>query len=154
MNSRSFFLSALIAGVVIGLLGNLPLLNFINCFLCIWVWLGGALSVFLYRRYRPGDQGLTSAQAAGLGALSGLIGAFFGILVFILTASLSAPLFEGMMRSLQIEEDMPMQTGGFMGVLIQALIFLIINLVLYPLFGALAALITGSLVWKKHQAAV
>jgi len=56
MNTRSFVLSVLIAGVVIGFLANLPILNLINCALCIWVWLGGILAVFLYRRFAGGAQ--------------------------------------------------------------------------------------------------
>ena len=47
MNTRSFVLSALIAGAAIGVLANLPVLNLINCFLCLWVWIGGLLAVFL-----------------------------------------------------------------------------------------------------------
>ena len=45
MNARAFWLSALVGGLVIGFLGNLPLLNFVNCLLCIWVWLGAGLGL-------------------------------------------------------------------------------------------------------------
>ena len=43
MNTRAFWLSTLIAGAAIAVFGNLPLLNIVNCALCVWVWIGGAL---------------------------------------------------------------------------------------------------------------
>src|SRR5512136_699256 len=89
MNPRSLLLSALIAGVVLGVLGNLPLLNFINCFLCLWVWLGGIFAVYLYNRYERNRTQLDQAsatvgQGAGVGALAGVVGAFVGVLVYAL----------------------------------------------------------------------
>ena len=101
MNSRSFLLSTLIAGIVIGFLANLPLLNLINCALCIWVWIGGALAVLLYRRFQHGEPGPSVGQGAGLGALSGLIGALVGAVVFFVTSPLSIPLFNNLARGLR-----------------------------------------------------
>jgi hypothetical protein len=142
MNSRSFMLSALIAGVVIGFLGNLPLLNLINCALCIWVWLGGALSVYLYRRWQPGDPPLTGSQGAALGAVSGLIGALVGAVVFFFTAALSVPMMDDMMRSLQVQGDMPWRQGSGIGMAFAgAFFFLVVDAVLYPIFGALGGLL-------------
>jgi len=151
MNTRSFLLSALIAGIVIGLLGNLPLLNLVNCFLCIWVWIGGILSVFLYRRFQHGESTLSTAQGAGLGALSGLIGAFVGVTVFALTSFISMPLFANLARSLQIEGDLPFQAGDYSSIIVSTLIFFILDVVLYPLFGALSGMLTASIVGKEQR---
>jgi hypothetical protein len=152
MNSRSFFLSALIAGVAIGLLGNLPVLNLINCFLCIWVWVGGFLAVFLYRRFQHGGPGLTGGQGAGLGALAGLIGALVGVVVYALTSFISMPLFNNLARSFDIEGDLPWQTGGFPGVLASAIFFLIVDIVAYPLFGAISGFIAASFLRPQPKA--
>jgi hypothetical protein len=152
VNTRSFVLSALLAGVVIGVLGNLPILNLINCFLCIWVWVGGSLAVFLYRRFQHGGPGLTGAQGAGLGALSGLVGAFVGVVVYALTAFISMPLFNNLARSFDIEGDLPWQATGFPGILASAFFFLLIDAVAYPLFGALSGFITASLMRQEPQA--
>jgi len=153
MNTRSFFLSALIAGVLIGLFGNLPLLNLVNCILCLWVWLGGILAVFLYRRFQKGGPGLSVAQGAGLGALSGLIGALVGAVVFAITSSLSVPLMNSLAKALEIEGDLPFKTGGIEAILVQVIIFLILNLVLYPIFGAIGGLLGAGVFWKTPQAA-
>ena len=147
MNTRAFMLSALIAGLVIGLLGSLPLINFVNCLLCLWVWVGGFFAVYLYRRNTPGGVPLTLAQGTGLGAAAGVIGAFIGLLVYLATGALTMPMMNELARTLEI--DLPQQSGGFGDTLIGGLIFLVIDLVLYPLFGAIAGLLGANLLWKK-----
>jgi hypothetical protein len=149
MNTRSFALSALLAGIVIGFLGNLPILNLINCVLCVWVWLGGILAVFLYRRFEHGDATLSTSQGAGLGAISGFIGALVGVVVFALTSTISTPILNGLARSLQWEGELPFQTGGSGGIVGTALVFFVIDAVLYPLFGALGGMIAASLTKKS-----
>ncbi len=145
MNTRSFLLSTLVAGVVIGFLANLPVLNLINCALCIWVWMGGILAVLLYRRFQHGKPGLSIGQGAGLGALSGLVGALVGAAVFFLTSPISIPIFNNMARGLRIEGDLPFRSGGFWELASTAFIFLVVDAVLYPIFGALGGLIAASM---------
>lgn len=147
MNTRSFIYSALIAGVLIGIFGNLPLLNLINCILCVWVWLGGILAVYLYGRFQRGEPGLTVGQAAGLGAVAGAIGAFVGVVVYALTSFISAPMIASLARLLQVEGNIP--TGPSIA---GTLVFFFIDIVLYPIFGAVGGVIAASLIWKKPQA--
>ena len=128
MNTRSLFLSALIAGVVIGLLGNLPILNIINCFLCIWVWVGAFLAVMLYRRYEPGVS-LTTGQGAGIGALAGLVGACVGVLINLLTSFISTPVYDSIARFFDV--DMPFRGGDLIGALISAFFFFALDVVFY-----------------------
>jgi hypothetical protein len=151
MSSRSFLLSTLIAGVVIGFLGNLPVLNLINCALCIWVWIGGILAVLLYRRFQHGEPGPSVGQGAGLGALAGLIGALVGAVVFIVTSPLSIPLFNNLARGLRIEGDLPFRGGGFWEIVGAAFIFLLLDAVLYPIFGALGGVIAASLTKESRS---
>ena len=151
MNTRSFLLSSLIAGVVIGILGNLPVLNIINCCLCIFVWVGGFLAVFLYKRFQKGVMDLSSLQGAGLGALSGLIGAFVGVVVYALTSFISGPLFTALARLLQIQSDVSFLTGDGRSLIVSAFFFLTLNAILYPIFGALSALIAANLMKTKPQ---
>lgn len=145
MNTRSLILTVLIAGTVIGVLANLPILNLINCALCIWVWLGGGLAVLIYRRFQPGQPGLTAGQGAGLGALAGLVGAFVGAVVFLVTSPLSVPIFNGLARSLQLEGDLLFRSNTIWDLVGTAFVFLVLDAVLYPLFGALSGLITANL---------
>ena len=148
MNTRSFALSALIAGVVIGFLTNLPLLNLINCFLCIWVWVGGFLAVFLYQRFQHGEGNLTAGQGVGLGALSGLIGAFVGLVVYAATSFISIPLFNSLAHTLNVGGDYPFGHTNLSSVLTSAFIFFVLNAVLFPLFGAISGWISATLLKK------
>jgi ABC-type Co2+ transport system permease subunit len=150
MNTRSVILTVLIAGVVIGVLGNLPVLNLINCALCIWVWVGGSLAVFLYRRFQGGKASLSVGQGAGLGALSGLVGAVVGSIVYLVTSPISVPLFNSLARALHYEGDLPFRSSTLWDYVSSAFIFLVIDAVLYPLFGALGGLITASLTKTKE----
>jgi hypothetical protein len=149
MNSRSFILSALIAGAVIGVLANLPILNLVNCFLCLWVWVGGILAVYLYLRFQRGEGGLTGAQGAGLGAVAGLVGAFIGVIVYALTSFISMPIFDAMARFFQVEGDLPFTSAGLPGMVGSAFFFFVLDAVAYPLFGAISGLLGASLMGKK-----
>lgn len=142
MNTRAFWLSTLIAGAAIGVFGNLPLLNIVNCALCVWVWIGGALSVILYRRFQGGKPVVSTGQGAGLGALSGLIGAVLGAGVFLLTSSISTPMFNALADALEIEGIS--FANGLLGNTVSTLIFLLIDAILYPIFGAFGAMIAAS----------
>ncbi len=150
MNSRSFILSALISGVIIGLLANLPILNIINCFLCVFVWVGGIASVFIYRGFQHGELGLTIGQGAGLGALSGLFGAVVGIFVNLLTGVISQPIFNSIANYFQVG-NMPFQTNTLASLIASAFFFFIIDAIAYPIFGALSGLITVSLMHGGSQ---
>ena len=149
MNSRSFVLSAVIAGAGIGLLGNLPLLNLINCFLCLWVWVGGVVAVYLYRHFQAGGASLTAAQGAGLGALAGLIGAFVGVVVYAATSFISMPLFMNVAQFFELEGDLPFATVEPSSILGSAFVFFVLDAILYPLFGAISGFITTSLLAKQ-----
>jgi hypothetical protein len=154
MNPRSFFLSALIAGAVIGVLGNLPVLNLINCIFCIWVWVGGIVSVYLYQRFQHGGPGLSGAQGAGLGAVAGIIGALVGVVVYALTSFISAPIFESLLSAFQVQGDLPFQSSGPWGMVVSAFFFLTVDAILYPIFGAIGGLIAASVFWKQAKAEV
>ncbi len=151
MNTRSFVLSALIAGAAIGLFANLPVLNLINCFLCVWVCAGGVLAVFLYRWFQHGGPALRAVQGAGLGAFAGLIGVFVGMVVYALTSFISMPLFVDVARFFQIEGDLPIEVVGPSTILTSTLIFFVLDMVAYPLFGALSGFITASLMRQEPQ---
>jgi hypothetical protein len=151
MNGRSFFLSALLGGIIIAVLSNFPILNFINCFLCIWIWVGGLLAVVIYRAFQHGMMDLTPGQGAGLGALSGLIGAFLGVFAYLLTSFITAPMFQQIAQALDINVDLSLGGGGFGGVLVTSFLFFLVDVILYPLFGALSGLITASIMGQKPK---
>jgi hypothetical protein len=153
MNTRSFLLAALIGGAVMGFLGNIPILNFINCFLCAWVWLSGILAVYLYRRFELANPALSVGQGLALGAVAGVIGAIIGAIVGAIFGGLGAAALVSAMRNMPGYDPSSMDTftnlvagGGF------SLFALTCNLVLYALFGAVGGLIGTALIWKAPAA--
>ena len=67
--------------------------------------------------------------------------------MYSLTSFISVPLFGAVERALQIEGDMPFQSGvaGVPEIIGSALVFLLLDVVLYPLFGAISGLIAASM---------
>jgi hypothetical protein len=96
-----------------GLLANLPVLNLVNCFLCLWIWLGGALAVYLYRRFHPAGAAPTVGQGALIGIVAGIIAAVVGLFVFTVTGAISMPIFSGLARTFGVEGDFASPTLGF-----------------------------------------
>ena len=148
MNARAFGLSALLAGIVVALLGHLPIINLFNCFLCMWVWGGGILAVYLYRRFNrtaPGDV-LSGGQAAGLGAAAGAVGALLGSLVSMAVAAMGISLLPpDLLNQPDAAPWVEMLSSGSFSVL-----GVFIDLVLYAIFGALGALLAVKVIWKPR----
>jgi hypothetical protein len=149
MNGRAFILSALIGGLVAGFLANLPAVNFCNCILCLWVWLGGILAVFLYGRFYKDDPYLTVGQGAGLGAVTGVIAAIVGFFVMLATSALTIPMMNAVLESMDVQGafDWGLTPGitnlAFSGG------FTCINIVLYAIFGAFSGMLSAGAFWKK-----
>jgi hypothetical protein len=149
MNGRAFILSALIGGVVAGLLANLPAVNFCNCILCLWIWLGGILAAFLYGRFNKEEPYLTVGQGAGLGAVTGVIAAIVGFFVMLLTSSLTIPMMNTIAEYMDIQNAFDFGLGGFGNNLAFTGAFTCFNLVTYAIFGALSGMLAAGAFWKK-----
>jgi hypothetical protein len=152
MNTRSLLLSALIAGAVLGTLANLPVLNLFNCFLCLWIWLGGIFAVYLYNRYerkrtQTAEASATVGQGVGIGALAGVVGVVVGAVVFAVTSFITTPMMNQLAKLLEI--DMGGQQLEFLPMFGA---FLCGNMFFYPIFGAIGGLLGAGVFWKKPQA--
>ena len=64
--------SALIGGVVIGLLSGIPYLRLGNVICCLWIISGGALAVYLYIKKSPTP--VNVGEGAQIGLLAGAVG--------------------------------------------------------------------------------
>ena len=152
MNTRAFLLSALLGGLIMGVLGNIPILNFLNCLLCAWVWLSGILAVFFYRRFDTANPALSIGQGLALGAVAGVIGAIIGSIVSAIFSTAGTAALVSYLKSIPgYSSDLDQFTnlagvGGF------SFFCLAANLVLYSLFGAVGGLIGTALIWKAPKA--
>jgi hypothetical protein len=139
MNTRAFLLSSLIAGVVIGLFGGLPVISLANCVLCIWVWLGAVFAVWLYRKFEGSQPKVTSSQGMLIGLVSGLIGAVVVWLLSLLTRDAASQLIGNFATQAGINLPAGLIGGGL------TIIGLFIDLVLYGIFGVVGGLIGASI---------
>ena len=154
MNSKALTAAA-IAGVGIGLLSAIPVLNFVNCLLCAWVWGGGIFAVWLYKR-NSGDLSVQSSQGAMMGLVAGLIG---GLISGVLGALLGAGSLDAVTSSLQSQmasmdsaqrEQMQMMidamASGGLGIL-----GICMSVGIFAIFGLIGGLIGAATIGKPKQ---
>ncbi len=79
MNNRNLWIACLSGAVLTTLVSNLPIIGLVNCLLCAGFWGSAIFAVWLYRRLSGTP---TVRQAAGIGALTGLLA---GLLGFVLS---------------------------------------------------------------------
>jgi hypothetical protein len=153
-------LPALYGGIIIAAISAIPGLNLLNCLCCAGVLLGGALSVFFYKKdLKPDQPPLASGTAIQLGALSGVFGAIIGtaIAAAIMAAfgnvsrQFLASFLEGFRDQMPSEAfDQALrglESGGF------TMLTLIVSLIIDTLFGLLGGLI-GFAIWKPKPGVV
>ena len=155
MNSKALTAAA-IAGVGIGLLSSIPILNLVNCLLCAWVWGGGILAIYLYKR-NAGDVAVQSSQGALIGLVAGVIG---GLIAGVLGAVLGAGSFAAIASQMQSQmssldpaqqEQMKamvdaMASGGL------GIVTVCMSVVIYGVFGLIGGLIGAATIGKPKTA--
>lgn len=148
---------ALYGGVIMALISAIPFINFINCFCCAGVMLGGFLSVFFYKNnFTPDTPPFTSGDCMGIGALAGVFGAIMGTVLtlasLMLFGNIMGEFIFSIIRNMNLElpqealdaMEESMSAGmTFISMFIQ----LISNLVIDTIFGLLGGLI-GYSVYK------
>ncbi|MCX6137351.1 MAG: hypothetical protein NTV54_07655 [Ignavibacteriales bacterium] len=79
------FMAALYGGLVTAGISAIPGLNFINCFCCAGILLGGFLAVFFYKQELDDDLvPLTNSDCIQLGVWAGVIAAVAGTLINVM----------------------------------------------------------------------
>jgi hypothetical protein len=139
---------ALLGGLLIGVLSSLPVVS-ICC--CLWVLLGGALTVYLQQQRQP--EPIEAADAVLGGLLAGLFGGIIAAVAASVMFSISGVVpTEEIRNQLEQNPEIPAQTREMILNLLQGrsivvLIFLF-NLICYPVIAMLGGLI-GLAIFKK-----
>jgi hypothetical protein len=163
--------AGLIGGVVIGTISGIPGVSLINCCCCAGIWLGGMLSMYLYKtEVTPEMQPLESSDALILGLTSGIGGAFVATLLSVMILALFGPVEAELMRSImervlerleeggtlpsevvdqmrdQLEESLrdSSSVSGILG-------NLFITLIVFPIFAILGALLGYAIFRPKNR---
>lgn len=148
------FQPALLGGLFIGVLSALPILNFANC-CCLWVILGGMLTVYLDQQNMPAPIETSQAALGGLiaGAIGGVISSIAGMFVLSMAGG---GWREGVEQALSNMPDMPAETADMIRSLTEgpamAVVSVAITVPLYAVFGMLGALLGTAFFRKKPVA--
>jgi uncharacterized membrane protein len=153
--------AALISGAVIGALSSVPGISLINCCCCAGVWLGGVLSLYLYKQeLTEGMPPLESSDALMLGLMAGVVGAFTATIVNVLILVTFGPVEAELVKSIVGKFlDRMAEQGSMTSDMVDTIkeqveasirdsgrlsnIFggLFITLIVYPIFAILGALL-------------
>ncbi len=144
LNSRALMISSGIAGVLMGILSNIPIIFCVNCLLLGWVWGGAIFAVFLYRR-NTRQAYLTNQQGLVLGAAAGVVGAIVGGIAALVFGGLTSLLMNQFFSSSQNLGNSifnSLVSTGF------SVLNIIRDIFVYGIVGALGGLIATALIWK------
>jgi hypothetical protein len=145
MNIKNFIISSLIGGIVIAAIANIPVINLINCLLCIGYWAGSILAVWLYKRFQGS---LTLGQGVAVGALAGVWSGLINFIVGLISVAGIATVITAVEQVL-LAETFNLQ-GDFVGRM--ALLINIVGVFLNIFLGTLGGLIGGAILQTKPQA--
>jgi len=151
--------------LVMTLVSIMPLINFINLFFCAGIILGGLAGVFSFnKQLTVHGMSLTFKDAVMIGVLSGVLSAVAvsGFNVITLMYSSVNPVTESLKMLGDFGKNMPPEVNkqidnlahefdkyGFSPTL--AVFTFVSNLLIYPLFGAIGALLAATIINNKKK---
>jgi len=148
---------------VMTMISVMPLLNFINLFFCAGIIIGGVAGVIFYNKQLSGtDMKLTSKDGVMIGILSGILSGILvsGLNFLFMMMSKHNPVDEALkiMNGFALPPEVMQQMNkfseefdkyGFSPTI--SIVSLFSNLVIYPLFGMLGAILAVSVINKKKN---
>ena len=162
-SSPNRLMPVILGALVMTLISTFPLINLINVLCCAGIMLGGFAGVFFYnKQIRDTSIELTTKDGGIIGLLCGIISAVLvsGINLLMVLFSDVNPITEAYALLEKFGQQLPQEVNetmdkfsdefnkfGFSPTL--SVISLIINLVIYPLFGAVGAMIGVSIIKKR-----
>ncbi len=143
----------------------LPLINFINLFFCAGIVIGGYIGVIsYYRQIHDTSVRLTYKDGVIIGILSGILSAVTvsGINIIMLMYSKANPVTETMSMLGEFGKNLPPEVNTQMNKLADefnkygfsptlAIFTFISNIIIYPLFGAIGALLGVTIAEKRRK---
>ncbi len=145
MNTKNLLIASLIGAAVTTLFANIPVLNFVNCLVCLPFWGGPLLAVWFYKR-QTGT--MTMNQAIGVGVLAGVFAGVLGFLFSLIGMAGAAGLVNQLRQYMPAEDIPTLFTGGF------ALAFTFMGVLTNILFGLIGGLLGGAFFKDKAPASV
>jgi len=158
MENQRIIISGLLGGTLAAILNSVPVLNFINCFCCLGIMLGGALALIYFDRSLAIREYLNPAIAVTIGITSGIIGAFISLgIEWIMFVNFGHWELELLQKMIENMEDIPeyfekilieLENELHAGFRWTAILFR--NLILMPIFCLFGSLITRTILNKNR----
>ena len=159
MDNQRIMAAGLIGGLGAAMLNSIPILNFINCFFCAGIMLGGAVALIYYDRSLPEREYITSATAVTLGITAGLFGAFISLgidyIIYLNFGHWEIELLYKLLDNMEKtppgldemlnELDQELQSGFIWGSV------LLRNLILMPIFCLIGSVIGRTFINKNRE---
>jgi uncharacterized protein involved in cysteine biosynthesis len=160
MENRNILLAGFIGGSVTAIFSSIPYLNFINCFCCIGIMLGGVTALLFYNQLSAAMNNISMPLAITIGMTAGLMGAFLSLLlswiVYLQFGHWDIRLLQSMAEHM---EEVPQQLAEALQLLEDRAAggfdwapTLFSNLLMFPLFCLLGSLLTRFFLNKKTAA--
>ena len=152
------FQPSLVGGLFIGIVSSLPIVGGANACCCLWVVLGGLLTVYLQRQAHAGA--LDAAEALLGGLVAGLVGSIISTAVSAMLYAVSGDqVLEQIRTYLEGNAQMPAEIkdrvesllGARNAPVMIALISALVTVPMYSVFGMLGALLGFALFGKKPK---
>ena len=158
MDNQRIMAAGFVGGLVAAALNSIPVLNFINCFCCVGIMLGGAVALVYYDRSFANRQYVTPATAVTLGITAGLFGAFISLgFDYIIYLNFGHWEVEFLYNLLDAMEEVPPALEDMLYELEQDLkagfiwgSILFRNLILMPVFCLIGAIIVRAFINKNR----
>jgi len=147
---------AFYAGLAIGVLSALPILNIGNCLCCMWFVGGGALAVYLMQQNHP--YAVTSADGALVGLMAGALGGIIAAILSIPLAMAMGGFQQRILERVAENPDIPEQTRDMIrnmgmargGAVAIRFVMALFTACIYAVFGMLGGLL-GVAIFKKKD---
>ena len=162
MDNQRIMAAGFVGGLVAAALNSIPILNFINCFCCAGIMLGGAVALIYYDRSFTVREYINPATAVTVGITAGLFGAFISLGIdYVIYINFGHWELDFMYDILDAIEEVPpaieemlyeleqdLQTGFIWGSL------LFRNLILMPIFCLIGAVIIRVFINKNREESI
>jgi hypothetical protein len=157
MNGKSMMKPALLGGLVIGVLSELPVVSLGNCCCCAWIILGGMLAAHLLQS--NSSEPITLGDGAVAGLLAGLFGAVVQFALSIPLRFATGPIQQRIMqRVLDSSADLPEESrrlleqlsSGTAMTIVGLIASFMMMLVLGSVFSSLGGFLGVFFFRKKH----
>lgn len=159
MENQRIMAAGLVGGLVAAALNSIPILNFINCFCCVGIMLGGAVALIYHDRSDDIREYISPATAVTVGISAGLFGAFISLGIdYIIYLNFGHWQIDFMYDILESMEEVPAAIEDMIYELEQELeggflwgSILFRNLLIMPVFCLFGALIIRVLINKNRE---